>query len=435
MNSVEISKSRIQGTASISGSKSVANRALFISMLTDGVSKISNIPSCDDSSLMINAATELGSKISKNKYGVVEISGILTKNSVLELAVDTELFCSIAGTTSRFLTSLGLISAKKITISGEGRLLERPMSDLCNALEDLGCEVGYFGKNGCVPFSIYRKNDPVSIVKISGKISSQYISSLMMIAPVLPNGLKIIIKDELVSRSYVDLTASIMSDFGVIAEVSDSEINIPNARYLARDFVVAGDFSSASYFASLPILLGSNLVIKNLDCSSNQGDGGFFEILEKLGANINWIDNGSVKIDFSMDKIPAININMENMPDVSMTLAMILAFADGESIITGLSTLKNKETDRLLALKTEFEKIGIKSEIGDDFIKIYGNSNLKIEKLTKISTYHDHRIAMCFALIGAKCGNIEIENPGVVKKSMPEFWDEMAKVGVVLEHL
>lgn len=428
MNNFLVLKSNLKknAIAEISGSKSIANRALIISAISKGETVLSNLPKSDDVSLLMKILDDLGVFIEQIDEKSVKILGNNGKFSKIKNA---NLFCKIAGTTSRFASSLSLLCNEKIVITGDGRLLERPIGGLCDGLFNLGADIKFLGNKNCVPFEIKKERKTPDSIILDASLSSQFLSSILMISPRLENGLTVFIKTSLASKSYVDLTIDLMKNFGVCVDFNEenNSYSVKNSEYIAKKYSISGDYSSASYFFALPLILSGEISLLGLDLLSKQGDRGVLEIIEKIGGKV---DKRNDKISiFSDGTIKPINVNMQDMPDSSMTIASILIFAEGVSKISGLSTLKNKETDRLFALKTEFEKIGIKSNIDNDSITIFGNPYLKNEKKISINTYHDHRMAMCFAIIGARIGGLEIENPDVVSKSMPEFWNVFKSVG------
>lgn len=410
----------------IYGNKSIANRAIITAALSSGVSILQNIPECDDTQVLISAVQNLGVKIEKLGDYSIKIQGI---DGFFNNIVNNELFCKIAGTTSRFLTSFALLTNEMLKITGEHRLLERPIDDLCDALTKIGCNIKYLGKNGCVPFEIKRNKEISSEVSVNCDKSSQFLSSILLVAPCLKNGLKIKMNGNAVSKPYINTTISVMEKFGASVSYSEGIYEIINSGYTAQDFVIEGDFSATSYFFGIASICGITIRLNGVFLPSIQGDSKIVDIFQKIGCRFTFGDN-FIEIS-SSEVVKNIEINMEDMPDSAMTVICILAFADGVSKISGLSTLKNKETDRLLALHTELSKIGIKTEITADSITIFGNPDLKINEIVNISTYEDHRMAMCFAMIGTRTGNVAIENPDVVNKSMPEFWNELRKITTI----
>lgn len=405
----------------IPGSKSYTNRALIIASLTDGKTVLHNPLYSDDTKYMIESLKKLGIKIEENEKSLV----VYGKGGKFDVVDGTELFCGLAGTTSRFLTGLLALMDKDVVINGEGKILERPIGELVDGLRQIGVEIEYLGKEGSLPLKGNGKNVNGNEISISGKISSQYFTALMMVAPLLKDGLTINVLDKQVSKSYIDMTADIMKTFGVEVINNDyKQYIIKHAKYKAIEYNIESDWSSASYFICMGCLHDGSLEILNVNNNSVQGDKDFVKLIEKAGGIIEYKDNGII---VKKGELKPIEVDMERMPDTAMSLAVLLSFANGDSKITGLSTLKNKETDRLTALHNELKKLSIDTEIGEDYIIIHGNNNHKI--LGPIETYNDHRMAMSFAIAGTKLGNLEILKPEVVNKSFPEFWQYLSKLG------
>lgn len=404
----------------ILGSKSYTNRALIIASLAEGKTILHNPLYSDDTKYMMESLERLGIKFEKKEKDLI----VYGNGGKFELKDNVELFCGIAGTTSRFLTGLLALFDKDVVITGEGKILERPIGELVEGLKQIGVKIDYLGNIGSLPLKGNGKNINSNEISIDGSISSQYFSALMMIAPLLKNGLIINVLNKQISKSYIDITIDIMKSFGV--EVINNNYNqyiIKQSKYKAINYNIEGDWSSVSYFACIGALHDGSIEISNVNNNSVQGDKNFVKLIEKAGGIVEYKENSII---VKKGKIIPIEVDMEQMPDTAMSLAVLLSFANGKSKITGLSTLKNKETDRLQALHQELKKISIESEIGDDYIIIHSNNNHKV--IGSIETYDDHRIAMSMAIAGTVIGNLEILNPDVVNKSFPEFWECLKKL-------
>lgn len=383
----------------VPGSKSLTNRAIIMASLSNGLSKINNISNSLDSKIMIKAVKKLGVKIkvTKNELQIIGNQGVFKEfNGSIDVGN--------AGTVTRFLTALITLVPGTVIIKKSKRMEMRPIKELNDAL----------------------KRIRIGKVSVKGNISSQFISSLLMIAPALKKGLVIRVIGKLVSRSYVDMTMDLLNKFGV--KVTNDQYRKfvvgKNQKLKSTVYEVEGDASGASYFWAIAAVTGKKIKVKNIDPLSTQGDIRFVEILEKMGCQVRknikekWIGVKGPRV------LQGIAVDMVNMPDTAQTLAVIAAFAKGITEITGLSTLKIKETDRLLALKTELNKMKIKSEITNDSITITGGSPQK----AFIETYGDHRMAMAFAVAKAKIPELLIKNPEVVSKSFPEFWKKFKQI-------
>jgi len=381
-------------TVEIPGSKSLTNRALIMAALSSGKNIISNISVSDDSLVMVKALKKLGIKITREKNKLIVIG-----NQGKFKPFNGELFVGDAGTALRFLTALTVLVPGNIVVKGSRRISQRPIKELERVLRKL--------KSGKV--------------SIRGDISSQFISSLLMIAPVLEKGLVIKIIGKLVSASYVDMTVDLLSKFGVkVVNHQNKEFIVKHQEFKPIVYKVEGDCSGASYFWAIAAVTKQKIRVKNINPLSKQGDIRFPDLLKKMGCQVKknikdcWIEVKCSKI------LKGINVDMSLMPDAALTLVVVAAFAKGKTRITGLKTLKVKETDRLLALKNELKKIGIKNRATDDSITVFGGS----PKPAIIETYNDHRMAMAFAVAKSTMPGLIIKNPQVVKKSFPEFWEK-----------
>lgn len=377
----------------IPGSKSLTNRALIITSLTNGKGIITGHSKSIDSLALINALKKLGIKISE-KPNTLIIIGNGGKFKPFNGVIDV----GNAGTTMRFLASLVKLVPGSIVLKGSTRMSKRPLKELTDTLQKID----------------------TGRVSIKGNISSQFISSLLMIAPFLKKGLIINVTGKLVSKPYVDMTIDLMEKFGVrtINKQYRKFVTEKGQKYSVVDYKVEGDASGASYFWGIAAVTGQSIRVKNINPLSKQGDIRFPELLEKMGCQVRknikdcWIEVKGPKT------LRGINTNMNVMPDTAQTLTVVAAFAKGKTKITGLKTLKIKETDRLLALKNELTKMGIKVLTTDDSITVSGGN----PKNTVIETYGDHRMAMAFAVAKSKIPELVIKNPKVVDKSFPEFW-------------
>jgi len=413
-------------SVAIPGSKSDTNRALVIASLAEGKSCLQGISESDDSQLLIQALQQLGVKFqtTDNSLEVLGLGGTFEP-------FFGELNCGIAGTTGRFLAAISSLVPGNFILTGEGKMLERPMQELLEALKQLGCQIEYLGKPGCLPVRFHNPKtlaqiQKTQIVQLKGDVSSQFFTALLLIAPTLPLGLTIEVLGHQVSKSYIDMTQSILGKFGVemLNENYQRYTVKPNQKYLAKTYQVEGDASGCSYFWAIAAITGQAIQVTNIDPNSVQGDVKFADILEQMGCQVikDYPRKAiTVKGPVSCEQLKPITVNMENMPDTAQTLAVVAAFVPGKTKITGLSTLKDKETNRLLAMQTELTKMGIQVDIGPDWMIIHGGH----PKAAEICTYHDHRMAMSFAVAGAKIPGIKIQNPEVINKSFPEFWTKL----------
>jgi 3-phosphoshikimate 1-carboxyvinyltransferase len=418
-------KNRINGILPIGGSKSYTNRALIMAALAKGKSILTSLSMSDDSAVLIQALQKLGVQISLINKTTIEING--NGGNFENRAVSLDV--GHAGTSMRFLTALSSLVPGTIIIDGSIRMRERPIHDLVVALRHLGAKINCLNKEGFPPLLINGGSLNKSSVQISGKVSSQFITALLLIAPVLKDGLEIHIQDMQISKSYVDMTMSSMKSFGA-SVLNDSYRKYtvkPGSSYIPAHYQIEGDASGASYLFAIAAVTGGKITVTNINVDSAQGDVHFVDILEKMGCEIKKDQMKKSITVIGPKKLKALSVDMSLMPDTAQTLAVLAAFADGVTHIKGLSTLKVKETDRLEATKSELRKMGITSVITDDSITVIGGN----PKGARIRTYDDHRMALAFSVAGAVIPGMQIENPIVVAKSFPDYWEKIQSLGIV----
>lgn len=409
----------ISGEVDIPGSKSYTNRSLVIASLIEGPVSIKNYLESDDTRVMIDCLKQLGIEIKETPAEIKVIGSIKDiKNK------EYKLNAKLSGTTIRFLLALCCIIPGKKTISGEESLNNRPIGELAGALKDLGADIEYLNKPGYPPLLVKSSTLTKKETILHGDISSQFFSALLMVAPVV-GGIEIDVMAQQISKPYIDMTINLMSYFGVSVQNENYKKYIvdKNQNYKTKDYIVEGDYSSAGYFLAIAALTKSKLRLKNLNADSIQADRNFIEIIKDLGSEI--IFEGD-ELVVSGNGVKPLNIDMENCPDQAQTLAVLLAFAKGKSTITGIRSLRIKETERVLALQNELSKMGIKTESTIDTLTIYGGD----PKSAEINTYNDHRMAMSFAIAGTVLNDIVINNSEVVTKTFPDFWQKLNSIGV-----
>lgn len=414
MNILEVTplKKSISKTIEIPGSKSYTNRALVMAALTKGPVTLYNPLYSEDTEAMIGCLKTLGLKIETLPNQVIvydDISVVQNKSY--------ELFAKDSGTTIRFMLALLCLTPGVKVIKGNARLNERPIKDLVDTLHQLGARIEYLEIDGQAPLKIY----PSSVredgeVTIDASMSSQFLSALLMIAPHL-NGLKIHMGNEIISKPYVDMTIEAMHEWGIDILPMKNGCYIPKGQhYQKKIYVIEGDYSSAGYFLAMAALTQSTITLKNLNPHSMQADRKFLNILEMMGNEVKLSNHG---ITIVGKQILPLSVDMEECPDQVQTMAVLAAFAQGVTKITGVRSLRLKETERVQALKNELAKMGIKTEDTHDTLTIYGgNPHAAI-----IDTYGDHRMAMAFAVAGKKLPGIKIRNPEVVSKTFPTYWE------------
>ena len=391
----------IQGAVSISGSKSESNRLILLRAYTSYF-KIFNLSNSDDTQLMLSA-------IESDKK---------------------EINIGHAGTAMRFLTSYySSISENSKVLTGSNRMKQRPISILVDALKDLGCDIEYIDKSGFPPLKINGKNILTNSVTLPADVSSQYISSLMMLGVSLENGLKIKLSSEITSLPYILMTKKIIDRIGGITKIDDGEITIePFKEKIIPEQFVESDWSSASYFYSIAALSDSaRLTLSTFFKESLQGDSRLVEIYKIFGVETKFEENHIILMKNKIDLPKSINLNLKDSPDLAQTIIVTCLGLGVDCRLDGLHTLKIKETDRLIALKNEIQKFNVdKVEITENSITLENNSNLKHEVV--IDTYNDHRMAMSFAPLSLLVP-IKINNPEVVTKSYVNFWNDLESLG------
>lgn len=405
-------------TISIPGSKSYTIRALFLASLTGSKVKIVNPLKSDDTQAMIDCLKVLGVKILEKK-DYFEVSGNLLNLQNREYQLNAKL----SGTSLRFLLALSTVIPGTKILFGKDELNKRPIADLVSGLTQLGAKIEYLGKTGYPPVKIISSQLKSGTIKIKGSISSQYISAILMIAPLVAGDVDILVAGSQISAPYIDMTIEIMEKFGVkVKNKGYKSYNIfANQKYKAKQYLIEGDFSSASYFLAIAALTKSKITLKNIFFNSKQADIKFANILENMG---NKIVAGKNQITISGIDIKHVSIDMTNCPDQIQTLAVLAAFAQGVTKISGIESLRIKETDRVLALSQELKKIGIKTSVSKTTLTIYGSN----PKPAEIETYGDHRMAMSFAVASFKIPGIIIKSPEVVSKTYPHFWEDLKKI-------
>ncbi len=401
---------RINAVIEAPPSKSYTNRALIIASLAKGKSIIRNPLISDDTNYMISALNEFGIGI-KKKGSDLTVNG--TGGNLK--TPKRQLYTGNAGTTMRFITSLSALCEHDSMISGDKRMQERPIKDLLDALEMLG--VRSKSNNGFPPVKIFGGTFKGGKIKLRGSTSSQYLSSILMCAPYAKDDTIIELSDNLTSKPYVDVTIDIMKNFGVkIVNKNYKKLIIKtNRQYKPKDYRIEGDASNASYFLAAAAITKGKVNVKGLNPKSKQGDIKFIEILRKMGCKIK---TGRDFVEIVGGRLKGIDADMNSMPDLVPTVAVMALFADGETKIRNVQNLRVKETDRLRALAFELRKIGANVEETADGLKIRKRRYQK----AVIETYGDHRIAMSFAVAGLVISGIRIINPSCVNKSFPEFW-------------
>ena len=414
---------KIQGEVFLPGSKSLSNRALLIAALAQGETKITNLLVSDDINHMLNALKTLGIQYSLSDCGtectVIGNNGFFASKDALEL------YLGNAGTAMRPLCAALAASEGEFILTGEPRMKERPIGHLVDALAQLNADIEYLENKDYPPIKINGKQLSGTTVKIDGSISSQFLTAILMVAPLLHSDTNIEIEGELVSKPYIDITLDIMARFGVTVQNNhyQSFTVKGNQSYQAVEkYMVEGDASSASYFLAAGAIKGGEITVHGVGKLSVQGDKYFADVLEKMGAEIIWHDESITVIG---KPLTGVDMDMNHIPDAAMTIATTALFAQGKTTIRNIYNWRVKETDRLTAMATELRKVGATVEEGEDYISI---TPAAVLKHAEIDTYNDHRVAMCFSLVALSDTPVTINDPKCTAKTFPDYFDKLSQV-------
>lgn len=406
---------RIQATINLPASKSISNRVLMIHALAGGDTLPDNLSDCDDTEVIIRALA----------------------------AMPYEIDIKAAGTAMRFMTAYLSVTEGKHLLTGTDRMKRRPIAPLVNALRYLGADIRYAGETGFPPLIINGKTLEGGRLEVPGNISSQYISALLMIGPALKEGLELHLMGEIISRPYIDLTLWTMQEFGAEAEWTDMDIiTVRPQVYKSHPYLIENDWSASSYWYEMLALQGasgSSIKLKGLTDGSKQGDSVVKYLFSLLGVKTTF-DNKeegqptTVTLTRHRCLLPRLDYDFTGSPDLAQTFVVTCALLDIPFTFTGLASLKIKETDRIEALKAEMKKLGY-------LIKDENHNTLRWEgerctpSLQPIDTYEDHRMALAFAPAACRFPGLRINNPGVVSKSYPHYWDDLRKAGFNIEEV
>lgn len=421
-----VSTPHIATEHAVPGSKSYTNRALIIAALARGTSTLSGALESDDTHVAREALGHLGVPIEQDG-GTICVHGQAGHFH----NPGRPLYLGNSGTSTRFFTALLTLADFPCTITGNARMQQRPIADLLAALQGLGADVESIAGNGCPPVRIGAQRLQGGRATISGAISSQFLSALLMVAPYARQEVLLQVQDTLVSVPYVDMTLDIMARFGVSVPHENYKRFAITGRqcYQGQSYLVEGDASSATYFWGMAALLGQKMTIRNIPPASAQADLKFLDVLARMGCDVSrhhgLVVNGPQRLQ------PLGTIDLNALPDAAMTVAVLAAFCKGKTRICNVSNLRVKETDRLHALTTELRKMGVTVEEFSDGLEIDGNPDAMHG--AEIETYDDHRMAMCFGMAGVRLPGLCIQDPSCVSKTYPEFWRDLQSLGVTLQ--
>lgn len=397
----------------VPGSKSIANRALICAALANGVSTLINCPEGDDTSAMIENLKLLGATIDVHPEKVMVSSSIDFGRSQ-----SLTLNAKLAGTTSRFLTAVSALVDAPTTVTGDEKLTLRPMGDLHRALQSIGADL-QGPTPGHIPVTIQGSLQMRSEVELSATISSQFSSAILLIAPLLSHGLILNLVGDVVSQPYIEMTISVMREFGAQVDVqSPRKIVVHPVRYRGTNFTIEPDASSASYPLAIAAVVGGTVKIEGLGNSSMQGDAQFASLLAQMGCDVTMTATSTIVHRENGISLKGIDVNLKDMSDLVPTVAAVAVFASTPTVIRGVSFIRLKESNRIDDLVHELETVGVTVLATEDGMIIQPS----LPRSGNIDTHHDHRLAMAFCVIGLGGTGVSIGDPGVVSKSWPSFW-------------
>ena len=416
---------RAVGSVRLPGSKSISNRVLLLAALAGGETVLEGLLDADDTRVMREALGALGVKLQAPAADHLHVTGCAGKFAVNS----AELFLGNAGTAFRSLTAALAFSGGRYVLDGVPRMRERPIGDLVDALNAIGARVAYRGQPGFPPLLIepaaHLNADRVSV---RGDVSSQFLTGLLMAAPLVApaHGLRIDVAGPLISRPYIDMTLALMKRFGVEVTRQGDSFLVPRAPYRSPGHLaVEGDASGASYFLALGAIAGGPVRVLGVGRGSVQGDVRFTEALEAMGARVavgdDWIEASAP----ASGRLRGIDMDCNHIPDAAMTLAVAALFADGPTMLRNIGSWRVKETDRIAAMATELRKLGATVEEGADWLRVHPQAVLRE---ATIDTYDDHRMAMCFSLAAVGGVRVHIRDPKCVAKTFPDYFVSLASL-------
>lgn len=416
---------KIEGEIHLPGSKSLSNRALLLAALAEGKTEITNLLDSDDVRYMLGALKQLGVEYDLSEDGTRCV--VTGKGGPLSDGGSYELYLGNAGTAMRPLSAALCLGKGEFTLTGEPRMEERPIDALVDSMRQGGCQIEYLKNEGYPPLKITADGFAGGKISIDGSISSQFLTAVLMASPLAKADTEIQIVGELVSKPYIDITIHTMAQFGVEVENDNYERFVVKAGQTYKSpgsFLVEGDASSASYFLAAAAIKGGRVKVTGIGKKSIQGDVRFADVLEDMGAKVEWGDD---YVAVESGKLTAVDQDMNHIPDAAMTIATTALFAEGTTAIRNIYNWRVKETDRLFAMATELRKVGAEVVEGEDFIEVTPPAELKH---AAIDTYNDHRIAMCFSLLALDPVSVTINDPGCTAKTFPDYFEKLESVSV-----
>jgi 3-phosphoshikimate 1-carboxyvinyltransferase len=413
----------LRASVCVPGSKSLTNRALLVASLAEGATTLTNALFSDDSRYFAGALQKLGFDVlldpDNAEMTVTGLGGRIP-------AQRAELFVGNAGTAARFLTAFLTLGHGEYILDGDARMRQRPIGDLVAALEQLGATIvnpkPQIGNDAsiCPPVKILASGLPGGSATVAGNVSSQFLSGLLMVAPYAQTSVELIIKGDLNSKPYVDMTLAVMSDFGVeVVRRGYERFVIHPARYQPKTaYAIEPDASAASYFFAAPAILGGTLRVEGIARSSKQGDIAFLDVLQQMGCVV--VEGADFIEVTGPASLRGVDVDMRDISDTAQTLAAIAPFASSPTRIRGIGFIRAKETDRIGAMCAELARLGVDVQEHPDGLTIQPCASMHP---VLIHTYNDHRMAMAFALVGLRLPGLSLENPACVSKTFPDYFE------------
>lgn len=399
-------------SVTVPGSKSYTHRIFIAAALADGPSTVINALDSEDTGLTLKALVQMGATTGNESPVVINGFGGRPRSC------PAPLYLGNSGTSVRLLTGIAALGEGRYRLTGTDRMGQRPIADLLEGLAQIGVHTQCDNRNGCPPLTVDGGSITGRRLNIKCSESSQYLSSLLLLAPCTAKGLDITVVGDPVSKPYIDMTLTIMNRFGIaVSRDGYRRFTVKGGqRYRPGTYTVEPDCSQAGYFWGAAAITGAAVKVKSINRETGQGDLRLVRVLEEMGCEVSWAADG---ITVTGGELKGVTVDMADMPDMVPTLAAVAAFAKGKTVINNVAHLRGKESDRLMAVATELVKMGIATHCGKSGIVITGG----IPKGAEIETYKDHRIAMSFAIAGLKAPGTVIRDPGCVEKSFPGFWD------------
>jgi 3-phosphoshikimate 1-carboxyvinyltransferase len=409
----------LAGEVTVPGSKSVSNRALLLAALADGTTRLHNLLRSEDTAHMIAALQTLGIELDDTP-DEVRVTG--RAGPLVSRPGHWALYLGLAGTALRPLTAALTLGQGTFVLDGSPRMRERPLADLVDALAPLGARIRYLREQGYPPLEVTGSGLTGGTTTIRGNVSSQFLTSLLMVAPLAQGPVTVRVEGEQVSKPYLDMTLHMMAQFGIrVGRLGHAEFSVTPGGYVSPGrYLVEGDASSATYFLAAGAIRGPGVRVVGLAADSVQGDARFLEVLAAMGARVERSADAVTVLPPLSGRLTAVDLDLNHIPDAAMTAAILGLFASGTTVIRNVGNWRVKETDRLAAMALELAKVGAVVEEGADSLRITAPRRWRE---ATIDTYGDHRMAMCFSLVALAGVPVTLRDPDCVAKTFPDYFE------------